>query len=163
MPRESGEFQISELLRITSKNKYAAAVAAFEVVDNTHMIDIPSRWTTRKAAVQSMMALSRDLVQFDFITDDQRSALEAELQKSTHRDSAEALFRSPAAAPVLSDSEDELEEIGEIIDERMEGSGDESAESGEASEVASAYDDDDSEDGDGDDEESDDEGGDGED
>lgn len=162
MPRESGDFQISELLRITSRNKYAAAVAAFEVVDNTHMIDIPSRWTTRKAAVQSMMALSRDLVQFDFINDEQRDALEAELQKSTHRDSAEALFRSPAAAPVLSDSEDELEEIGEIIDERMEG-GDDSAEGGEASAVASEFDDDEADDTSSDDDDSDDEGGDSED
>lgn len=163
MPRESGDFQISELLRITSRNKYAAAVAAFEVVDNTHMIDIPSRWTTRKAAVQSMMALSRELVQFDFINDEQRDALEAELQKSTHRDSAEALFRSPAAAPVLSDSEDELEEIGEIIDERMEGGGDESAEAGEASAAASDFDDDDAEDSGSDDDDSDEEGGDSED
>lgn len=162
MPRESGDFQISELLRITSRNKYAAAVAAFEVVDNTHMIDIPSRWTTRKAAVQSMMALSRELVQFDFINDEQRDALEAELQKSTHRDSAEALFRSPAAAPVLSDSEDELEEIGEIIDERMEG-GDDSAEGGEASAVASEFDDDEADDTSSDDDDSDDEGGDSED
>jgi hypothetical protein len=76
-----------------------------------------------------MMALSRDVVQFDFISDEQREKLEAELQISTHRDSAEALFRgSPASAPVLADSEDDLDEIGEIIDERMEGGADEVAE-----------------------------------
>lgn len=129
MARESGEFQISELLKITAQNKYAAAVAAFEVVDNAHMLDLPPKWGTRKAAVQAMMALSRDVVQFDFISDEQREKLEAELQISTHRDSAEALFRgSPASAPVLADSEDDLDEIGEIIDERMEGGADEVAE-----------------------------------
>ncbi len=123
MAREAGEFQISELLKITAQNKYAAAVAAFEVVDNTHMLELPPRWGTRKAAVQAMMALSRDIVKFDFITDEQRAKLEAELQTSSHRDTAEALFRGSAtAAPVSADSDDELDEIGEVIDERMEGS-----------------------------------------
>ena len=144
MARESGEFQISELLKITAQNKYAAAVAAFEVVDTAHMLDLPPKWGTRKAAVQAMMALSRDVVRFDFISDEQREKLEAELQINTHRDSAEALFRgSPASAPVLADSEDDLDEIGEIIDERMEDSADEVAEDVSESESDSDSGDDD--------------------
>jgi hypothetical protein len=122
MARESGEFQISELLKITEQNKYAAAVAAFEVVDSLHMLDLPSKWSTRKAAVQAMMALSRDVVRFGFISDDQRKKLEAELQASSHRNSAEALFRgATAAAPVAADSSDELDEIGPVIEEEMIG------------------------------------------
>lgn len=144
MARESGEFQISELLKITAQNKYATAVAAFEVVDNAHMLDLPPKWATRKAAVQAMMALSRDVVRFDFISDEQRKKLEAELQVNTHRNSAEALFRgSPTSAPVAADSEDDLDEIGEIIDERMEGGADEVAEDVSESDSESESDSDD--------------------
>ncbi|MBW7858132.1 MAG: hypothetical protein H3C43_07565 [Leptonema sp. (in: Bacteria)] len=148
MPRESGDFQISELLKITAENKYAASVAAFEVVDNSYMIELPSKWSTRKAAVQAMMALSRDIVQFDSVTDEQRAKLEAELQNSPHRDSAEALFRSSAGAPVMDDSEDDLDEIGEVFDEKMaaeqsDDSGEVDSNSDDADDIDDTEDDDD--------------------
>jgi len=121
MARESAELQISDLLKITSVNKYAAAVAAFEVVDNAYMLDLPAKWSTRKAAVQSMMALSREIVKFDFISDEQRRKLDEELHASGHSGSAEALFRGSLAAPVPGESEDDLEEIGAVLDDRIDG------------------------------------------
>lgn len=152
MPRESGDFQISELLKITAEKKYAASVAAFEVVDNGYMIELPPKWSTRKVAVQAMLALSRDIVQFDSITDEQRAKLEAELQNSPHRDSAEALFRSKAGAPVSDDSEDELDEIGEVFDEKMAtDKGDDNSEVDSISDDSVDSDDDDDDSGDDDD------------
>ncbi|MCB1170829.1 MAG: DNA primase [Leptospiraceae bacterium] len=110
MAKEPREFEISKLLEITRNDKYATAVAAFEVIDQAERLDLPRKWKTRKPAVQAMMALSDDMVQYGFITDEARQQLREELYES---EGEEEMGIVAGAAPVTDESEEDLDEIGE--------------------------------------------------
>ena len=110
MAKEPREFEISKLLEITRNDKYATAVAAFEVIDQADRLDLPRKWKTRKPAVQAMMALSDDMVHYGFITDEARQQLREELYES---EGEEEMGIMAGAAPVTDESEEDLDEIGE--------------------------------------------------
>ena len=113
----SKEFEISKLLQITKGNKYEACVAAFEVIGNLERLDIPRKYHTRKHAVQAMVALSEGIIKYDYIDDETRAKLEEELHgesKARAQSALDAVFSTPmGAAPMVSDSEEDLDEIGE--------------------------------------------------
>jgi hypothetical protein len=131
MDKHSKEFQIRDLLEITKDKKYAATVAAFEIVENLDKIDLDLKklgWKTNKVAVIAMMALAKGKIKYDFITDEQRSKLEEELKKpiNIHLQKAEAIFQKKKKQ--IEDSEEDLEEddIGELAEEKLTSSEDES-------------------------------------
>lgn len=125
----SKEFEISKLLEITKNNKYEACVAAFEVIGNLERLDIPKKYLTRKHAVQAMVALSDGLIKYDYIDEETRLKLEEELQgqsKARAQSALDAVFASPTGAPLVDDSEEDLDEIGEAAPtEAMPDDGDE--------------------------------------
>lgn len=149
MAKEPREFEISKLLEITRHDKYATAVAAFEVIDQAERLDIPKKWKTRKPAVQAMMALSDDMIRYGFISDDVRQQLREELYESGE---GEAPFMMAGAAPVTDESEEDLDEIGET--EPVEALADADSESDDSEEEE---DEEDSEDDEEEEEDSDDE------
>ncbi|MBI40406.1 MAG: DNA primase [Leptospiraceae bacterium] len=151
MAKEPREFEIYKLLEITRNDKYATAVAAFEVIDQAERLEIPRKWKNRKPAVQAMMALSEEMVHYGFITDEARQQLREELREE---DSEEAMQILTSAAPVTDDSEEDLDEIGETepVDVLSEGS-----EESEDSDDSDDDDDDDSDNDEDDDTDSDDE------
>ncbi|MEQ8349914.1 MAG: DNA primase [Leptospiraceae bacterium] len=148
MAKEPREFEIFKLLEITRNDKYATAVAAFEVIDQAERLDIPRKWKNRKPAVQAMMALSEDMIRYSFITDEARQQLREELQDE---DSIEAMDILTSAAPVTDDSEEDLDEIGETEPVDVLSEGTEDAEDSDDSDDDDDDDDDDSDDSDDDD------------
>lgn len=73
------EFEISRLLELSRDQKYATTVAAFEVIDLIEQIELPKKMINRKPAVKALTALHDRLVQWDFISEEERAALEEEL------------------------------------------------------------------------------------
>ncbi|MBL8019198.1 MAG: DNA primase [Leptospirales bacterium] len=153
MSRDPKEFEISKLLSLANKEKYATTVAAFEVIDKLEQIEIPKKYTNRKPAVKAMIALSDGIVQYDYIEDSVRQALEEELH------GPEAAIGQPAElvrarVPVVEESDEDLaaEDIGEI---EPAGKLDEDLEEGEGVD-ADEDDDDDDDDDDADDDDDDD-------
>ncbi|MCS7206125.1 MAG: hypothetical protein NZ853_10555 [Leptospiraceae bacterium] len=122
MDKRFKEFQIRDLLEITKDKKYAVTVAAFEIVENFDKLNLELEklgWKSNKISVIAMMCLARNLIKYDFITDEQRKQLEEELKNldNIHLRKAEALFQKKK---MLKDSEEDLsdEDIGEIITEK---------------------------------------------
>lgn len=107
----SKEFEISRLLELTEKNKYATTVAAFEVIDLLDQIDIPKKMITRKPAIQAMHALSEQAVAWDYISDEQRRALDEELNPVPDGVDPGSIFNtSGSAAPISDESDEDLDE-----------------------------------------------------
>ena len=98
MAKEPREFEIYKLLEITRNDKYATAVAAFEVIDQAERLDIPKKWKNRKPAVQAMMALSDDMVRYGFVTDEARQQLREELYED---EAEEAMSILSSTAPLI--------------------------------------------------------------
>ncbi len=73
------EFTIKNLMDFTRQNKYATAVAGFEVIDMIDRFELPKRLLKSKPAVRSMRALSENLVQWEYIGDLARNDLRKEL------------------------------------------------------------------------------------
>ena len=150
MAKEPREFEISKLLQITRTDKYATAVAAFEVIDQAERLDLPRKWKNRKPAVQAMMALSDEMVRFGFIADEERQKLREELQEEDN----EVMDVLTSAAPVTDESEEDLDEIGET--EPVDVLGADSEDSDESDEDEDEDEDEDLDDGDADGEDEDD-------
>lgn len=112
MARDPKQFEITKLLSITENDKYATAVAAFEVIDQLSVLELPKKWKNRKPAVQAMMAISEETVKFGYIEDSVRTALEEELDIAGGK--SDASFRtSTGAAPAVEEEDEDLDEIGE--------------------------------------------------
>ncbi len=159
----SKEFEISKLLEITKNNKYEACVAAFEVIGNLERLDIPRRYLTRKHAVQAMVALSDGIIKYDYIDEETRRKLEEELageSRARAQSALDAVFSTPVgAAPMVADSEEDLDEIGEAAPTEALDEGDEFDDESDTEARAEADEDEaeaDSADDDDDDEEADD-------
>jgi hypothetical protein len=110
------EFEISKLLEISAKQKYATTVAGFKIIDNIDQIELPKKFMTRKPAVKAMIALSDGHIKWDYIGDEARMALEEELRttRKTHT-ALDAVFSAPGGslAPASEELDEDLEEIGE--------------------------------------------------
>ncbi len=150
----SKDFEISRLLELAQNHKYEATVAMFEVIDQLDQIEIHRKYANRKPAVKAMVALYEKAVKYDYISDEQRQALQDELNKSKTRAALDSVFKtSGSAAPVAEESEEDLDEIGET--EPIEGMEDvdEDAEKEDSEDEFADDDDDDEEEDDKDDEE----------
>ncbi|HMU84470.1 MAG TPA: DNA primase [Leptospiraceae bacterium] len=158
MSRDAKEFEISKLLQLAEKEKYATTVAAFEVIDKLEQIDIPKKYTNRKPAVKAMIALSDGIVQYDYIADEARQALLEELHGpgATSASPTAEIAAARGRVPVVEESEEDLgdEDIGEI---EPTAKLDEDSEDGDESEAADEEEeeDEDEEDSDDDDDEED--------
>lgn len=162
MSKDTREFEISRLLELSEKNKYAVTVAAFEVIDNLDVIQIAKKYSNRKPAVKALTALYDGVVQYDYIPEEDRRKLEEELQmekKDKHTASFDQVFHAgSSAAPIADDSEEDLEEIGETIPvEAMDDSDADLPDADEDDESDDDTDDEDDDDDDAEDEDSDDE------
>lgn len=113
----SKDFEITRLLELAEHQKYATTVAAFEVIDHLESVDVPRKYMNRKPAVKAMIALTDNLVKYDYIDEEVRSKLEEELKAVVRTPTAlDAVFAAPAgAAPVADESDEDLEEIGETV------------------------------------------------
>jgi hypothetical protein len=92
------EFEIKQLLEITSEEKYATTVAAFEVVDLIHQIEVPKEYENRKPAIKAMQILADKGVQYAFISDEKRDEHYQELGEGEGDEMLE--YAQPTAADV---------------------------------------------------------------
>ena len=125
MSKEPKDFEITKLLELTDREKYAATVAAFEIIEKLDQLDIPKKYQNRKPSIRALAALSEKVVQFDFIDDETREKIEEELRES--RRARSALDEVFSSAPMADDSEEDLDEIVdmEVSDEFVESADDE--------------------------------------
>lgn len=124
MDKNQKSFSIRDLLELTKNNKYETCVASFEVVENLHKLDLDLKklgWKTNKIAVIAMMALSKGVVKYGYITEEQRQQLEKELKEkevNIHLQKAESLFKKNKK--IIDSGEDLVEEdIGEVLKEEL--------------------------------------------
>ncbi len=68
-------FDIKHLLDIVSQNRYAATVAAFEIVDMYDQIQLPNHLKQFKPSVAAIEALNNKLIKWDYISDERRKEL----------------------------------------------------------------------------------------
>ena len=109
MSKEPKDFEITRLLELTGGEKYAATVAAFEIIEKLDQLEIPKKYLNRKPSIQAMAALTETVIRFDYIDDETREKVETELRES--RKSKSALDEVFSSAPVSDDSEEDLDEI----------------------------------------------------
>jgi hypothetical protein len=108
MSKEPREFEISKLLELTDKAKYAVTVAAFEAIDKLEQLDIPKKYANKKASIRAMIALSEGLITYDYVDDTRREALDEELRSSRKgRYALDAMFNT---APMADESDEDLDE-----------------------------------------------------
>lgn len=113
------DFDITRLLDLTRESKYATTVAAFEAIDLLEQINVPRKYRSRKPAIQALYALSDGLIRYDYISDEQRTALDEELKSSKARLALNNMFKSAdSIAPAVAEEEGDLEEIGETEPEK---------------------------------------------
>ncbi|MBE7437557.1 MAG: hypothetical protein HS115_03805 [Spirochaetales bacterium] len=113
------DFDITKLLDLTRESKYATTVAAFEAIDLLEQINVPRKYRSRKPAIQALYALSDGLIRYDYISDEQRTALDEELKSSKARLALNNMFKSAdSIAPAVAEEEGDLEEIGETEPEK---------------------------------------------
>ena len=125
MDKRQNEFQIRDLIEITKDKKYAATVAAFEIIENLDKLDLDPKklgWKTNKVSVLAMLALARGKIKFDFVTDEQRLKLEEELKQSTniYLQKAEAIFQKKKKLTENEEEDLSEEDIGELAEETFE-------------------------------------------
>ncbi len=115
MSKEPREFEISRLLELTATEKYATTVAAFEVIEMIDQLDIPKKVQHRKPSIQALTLLADKHIQWDYIEDSAREELEAELRATRKPTSTFDSYFMPAgsAAPMVDDSDEDLDEVVE--------------------------------------------------
>ncbi len=60
------QIEISKVLSLTKKNKYAVACASFDVVDHIFKIEIPRSMRGRKLSVQAMTLLADGAINYGY-------------------------------------------------------------------------------------------------
>ena len=75
----SKEFSITKLMALCDEKKYATTVAGFGVIDVSESIEVPKSFQTSKLAVKAMNILNDNIVNWDYIGEEERQALKDEL------------------------------------------------------------------------------------
>ena len=115
MSKDVKDFEISKLLDLTRKNKYATTVAAFEIIEMMDQLAVPRKLFNRKPAVKAMSMLSDELINWEFISEEQRVELDSTIsamRRSANSNALDAVFSTEgSSAPVSDDSDEDLDEI----------------------------------------------------
>lgn len=111
----SSEFEIKRLLELTQNHKYAATVAAFEVVDLIDQIVVPKSFMNRKPSIKAMQIMSENTVQYGFISDEQREELYIELGGEPEYESAVPAPSATAVAEKIFAPSEPVDESESIV------------------------------------------------
>ncbi|MEM7179794.1 MAG: DNA primase [Spirochaetota bacterium] len=115
------EFDIVKLIELSRYKKYETTVAGFGALDKIDKLDIPKKLKSRKIAVQALHALSENLIQYDYISAEEKQQVEEKTSDTDeNKKNLDALFSSPAPVVEEDTEEDELpqdEEKSQASDE----------------------------------------------
>ncbi|WP_411823687.1 DNA primase [Leptospira sp. 'Mane'] len=75
------DFDIVSLIELCREKKYETCVAGFGVIDKIDKITLPKKLKNRKLTVQALYALTNDLVQWKYLSKEEREKLQAEKDK----------------------------------------------------------------------------------
>lgn len=107
---QNQDFDIVKLIELARHKKYETTVAGFAVIDKLDRVAIPKKLKSRKIAVQSLFAMSENLVQMKFLTKDEKQKIAEELAKrNSHHNSRNQPIFAPTAAPLSSEESEEDE------------------------------------------------------
>ncbi|MCW7502950.1 DNA primase [Leptospira paudalimensis] len=75
------DFDIVSLIELCREKKYETCVAGFSAIDKIEKITLPKKLKNRKLTVQALYALTNDLVQWKYLSSEEKALLQAEKDK----------------------------------------------------------------------------------
>jgi hypothetical protein len=104
------DFDIVKLIELARYKKYETTVAGFGVIDKLERVSIPKKLKSRKIAVQSLYALSENLVQHKFLSKEEKQKIKEEIDRRNPTGSTKThqIF-STTSAPISTEESEEDE------------------------------------------------------
>ncbi|MGV3667131.1 MAG: DNA primase [Leptospira bouyouniensis] len=75
------DFDIVSLIELCREKKYETCVAGFSAIDKIEKITLPKKLKNRKLTVQALYALTNDMVQWKYLSSEEKAQLQAEKDK----------------------------------------------------------------------------------
>lgn len=75
------DFDIVSLIELCREKKYETCVAGFSTIDKIEKITLPKKLKNRKLTVQALYSLTNDLIQWKYLTKEERDKIQAEKDK----------------------------------------------------------------------------------
>lgn len=75
------DFDIVSLIELCREKKYETCVAGFSTIDKIDKITLPKKLKNRKLTVQALYALTNDMVQWKYLSSEEKALLQAEKDK----------------------------------------------------------------------------------
>ena len=99
------DFDVSVLLRLAEKDRYAKTVAICKTVDYLDHVEFPKRMIPRKPSVKAVFAIENKKLQWDYISDETREAFNQKLAtvSSSPQSPLDAVFSRSPVIPKTSD------------------------------------------------------------
>ncbi|MBM9545503.1 DNA primase [Leptospira sp. 201903074] len=97
------DFDIVSLIELCREKKYETCVAGFSTIDKIDKITLPKKLKNRKLTVQALYALTNDMVQWKYLSSEEKAILQAEKDKL-------AGVTSTAGASFAPHAEEDIEE-----------------------------------------------------
>ncbi|WP_167483024.1 DNA primase [Leptospira perdikensis] len=97
------DFDIVSLIELCREKKYETCVAGFSTIDKIEKITLPKKLKNRKLTVQALYALTNDMVQWKYLSSEEKALLQAEKDKL-------AGVTSTAGASFAPHAEEDIEE-----------------------------------------------------
>ncbi|MCZ8238263.1 MAG: DNA primase [Leptospiraceae bacterium] len=107
---QNNDFDIVKLIELSRHKKYESTVAGFGAIDKLERIAIPKKMRSRKIAVQALHALSENLVQYKYLSTDEKDSIQAEVNRRNPNYNRNNPILAPTSAPISDEisEEDEL-------------------------------------------------------
>jgi hypothetical protein len=107
---QNQDFDIVKLIELSRHKKYESTVAGFGAIDKLERVAIPKKMRSRKIAVQALHALSENLVQYKYLTSDEKDSIQAEVNRRNPNYNRNNPILAPTSAPISDEisEEDEL-------------------------------------------------------
>ncbi|TGK95606.1 DNA primase [Leptospira brenneri] len=75
------DFDIVSLIELCREKKYETCVAGFSTIDKIEKVTLPKKLKNRKLTVQALYALTNDMVQWKYLSSEEKALLQAEKDK----------------------------------------------------------------------------------
>jgi hypothetical protein len=91
------DFDIVSLIELCRERKYETCVAGFGAIDKIDKITLPKKLKNRKLTVQALYALTNDLIQWKYLSKEEREKIQEEKDKIAGVSSTQGTSFAPHA------------------------------------------------------------------
>jgi hypothetical protein len=91
------DFDIVSLIELCREKKYETCVAGFGAIDKIEKITLPKKLKNRKLTVQALYALTNDLIQWKYLSKEEREKIQEEKDKISGVSSTQGSSFAPHA------------------------------------------------------------------